>query len=1498
MKHRTNNIELLIVTLVFFFINVNTNAQIVINEFMSSNTGVIVDPDYNESADWIEIYNGTDTPVSLNNYYLTDNISDIYKWQIKTNEVIEPNGYMLVWADGMNVGIHASFKLSAEGEELALVSPSGVIIDSLSFYYQEPNISMGRETDGAANWVFFTEPSPGEQNIGASFIEIVHNSPTFHPFGGIFYTPIQINIESKFGGEVRYTLNGAEPDENSPIASGPLSIDETTVVRARIFKQGQKPGPVQTHTYFVDLNNQIGTLPVVAISTHPDNFWDAEKGIYVQDFKPEWEVPVNIELFENDGSDRAAFNLKAGVKINALYAWKLPQKMLGVYFRKDYGDGKLDYPLIFEKGRKKYDSFALRASGSDWTYTLFRDGLAQNATYDYTQVDNSGFRACVLYVNGQYMGIHNIREKINEDYVVQNFGVPKNEIFMVEYEEYAEEGGQEAIEAYNKLIDLTNEDLTNSENWAAVEAEMDIENFTDMVITELWSGNTSIDHNVMAWKPKNEGKWRWILMDVDRGFFNPDDHLLDFYIRQDSWPLKELAKNPDYVHYLGKRMADHLFTTFHPQRIFPLIERHKTTIDAEIQRHVDRWEGTRAIDNYGSPLRSYDYWLDEVEDLKDFVNERAAYLLADLSDYGFDENLPINVLIHPEKAGEVLFNGLKIPGSNCSGNYPVNENIQLKASALPGFEFVGWAQAETIKLIEKQSLWKYNDSGENLGTEWKNTSFSDAGWDEGYAKLGYGDDDENTVLSYGNDRNNKHITSYFRKTFVIDDASVQDLWLDLLFDDGAVVYLNNNEVLRVNMPDGSIDFETRASGAISSESSFKQFQLSSNLLKDGENLIAVEIHQISGTSSDIGFDLELRATQAASNSYISTSPVIDFNPNKELSVTAVFEPTGACIVPDIITTEVTLSKNCSHYLVQQNVEITPTGKLIIEEGVEIWMPDNGTITANGPIVALGSAQNPIVFRSNPQSKAQKWGIINIVDVAYTSHFKYVQIEDASVGMHPIRETAAISAYHSVIVIDNVTIENVYGNPIAARYSDVWLTNSNLHSSITGDLINVKYGKGYIDNCTFKGNSQPDTDAVDYDDVVNGIIKNCIIHDFHGSNSDAIDIGEQSQNVFIDSMFVYNITDKGVSVGQQSSATISNSIFTACNLGAGLKDSSRVSINHCTFYGNYIPVAVYEKNPGDAGANVRVSNSILSNSYGSTVLCDEYSSLEVAYSLSDNDSLPQTGNNIFGNPYFENPAEYRFGLSDASPALAAAQNGANLGAELSPVNAQPNLVIDRIFYSSGSWTDYPEFFSIYNPSNSRVDLAGMKITRGITFEFPEGSTIEAGESVYLTSNKLHTFWENRVKKLYQWQSGKLADEGETIQFETATGLLIDGVKYDIKSPWPKLANSPNGIVLNSFNVDNHFGSNWYSKNVDALVSSKEFNAKQLSLKAFPNPASETITVEGFVGNETPLLVFNAMGKLVQKQLRNENNMVLDISGLPNGLYHIQSGQQSVSFIIKH
>jgi hypothetical protein len=488
----------------------------------------------------------------LKGYYLTDNISDPTKWQFKNDVQIQPGHFLLIWADGIDAGLHTNFKLTAEGEELAIVSPSLIVVDSLIFGNQEPNISMGRKAPDSDEWVFFTTPTPGESNSPTSFAGIVKSAPDFSVEGGIYRNNISVSLSTLFGGTVRYTLDGSEPNENSQQASSAINITRNTVVRARIYKTGQLPGPVVTHSYFIDPNYEHNTLPIISISSAPDNFWSSEKGIYAQNFKPDWEVPVNIELFENDGSDRAAFNLPAGVKINGLYSWQLPQKMLGVSFRKEYGASKLEYPLLFDKARKVYDTFTLRASGSDWGNTLFRDGMIQTSAVENTSIDISGFRACLVFINGEYMGIHNIREKIDEDYVVGNHGVKGGTFDMVEETDqghFAETGD---LVANTSFIALIARDLTDQSNFDAVAAEMDIDEFTEMVCTEVYSGNSSIGHNLMKWKPKDSGKWRWILMDLDRGFFDVNGRLINFYKNEDNWPFMNLMKNQDYKNSLDE----------------------------------------------------------------------------------------------------------------------------------------------------------------------------------------------------------------------------------------------------------------------------------------------------------------------------------------------------------------------------------------------------------------------------------------------------------------------------------------------------------------------------------------------------------------------------------------------------------------------------------------------------------------------------------------------------------------------------------------------------------------------------------------------------------------------------------------------------------------------------------------------------------------------------------------------------------------------------------
>lgn len=185
--------------------------------------------------------------------------------------------------------------------------------------------------------------------------------------------------------------------------------------------------------------------------------------------------------------------------------------------------------------------------------------------------------------------------------------------------------------------------------------------------------------------------------------------------------------------------------------------------------------------------------------------------------------------------------------------------------------------------IVKSSAWKYLDDGSNQGTAWRQPSFNDAGWNSGNGQLGYGDGDEATVVSYGSNSSQKHITTYFRKTFNVQDASVFiALDLELLKDDGAVVYLNGLEIYRINMPSGDIAYNTRASHYVdgAAESAYTLVTLPAQFLAHGTNVLAVEVHQSSPGSSDISFDLALTGRMGGGPKF-GSSEAFDGEPGPE-----------------------------------------------------------------------------------------------------------------------------------------------------------------------------------------------------------------------------------------------------------------------------------------------------------------------------------------------------------------------------------------------------------------------------------------------------------------------------------------------------------------------------------------------------------------------------------------------------------------------------------------
>ena len=1475
-----------------------TQGQVLINEFCSANSSTIEDPDFHESADWIELYNAGTVAVNLQNFFLTDNFDRPDKWQITEKVMIGPGGYLLIWADGRGLGVHAGFKLSALGEEIGFYAPQGDLIDSISFGEQKSDISYGRVNDGSSDWAYFQEATPGASNSTEAYVDFVSSVPEFTPVGGFLSAALSVRLINDFDGEVRFTTDGSEPGPGSTLYSSPILLSSTTLIRARIFEADKISGPVVTHSYFINENAVGEALPVVSIASDPDNFWDPGKGIYVQDFKPLWEIPVNVELFENNGSDRAAFNERAGAKINGLNAWKLPQKMLGIYFRKQYGSGNLEYPLTHQRERSSYESFALRASGSDWSLTLFRDMLGQHATLLNMDLDILGFRPAVVYFNGDYMGIHNIREKVNDDYIEKSYSMEPGSFDLVENENYAEAGD---LEAYHHLRSLFARDLSISANYEAVANLVDIENLTDFLIAEMANRNISIDHNVMAWKPKTGGKWRWVLVDLDRTFSNPSDYRIDFYESKAMLHLNDLLQNSSYANYFAGRMVAQLYTSFHPERMNRLIDEHAGDIEFEIPVHIERWLG--ATSSYGNAMPSVDYWKEKVCDLRIFVEERPATLLTDLQNYGFGEMANLSLATYPEKAGSIKLDGLVVPDSPWSGPCITNLGFQLAARAKPGYDFLGWATSQKQVIVPMGSDWKYLDLGFDAGITWRNISYNDYSWKSGPAELGYGDNDENTVISYGGDSQNKYITSYFRRVFTLsqEEREAAQFGLTLLKDDGAVVYLNGVEIFRANMVCGAINYLTPARFFVdgASESSTNTYMVSRELLKVGENVLAVEIHQKSASSSDLSFDLEFSGYFPNLSTLVSSSPVYTTSLDDDLQLTAVFNQTSNCILPDTVVGDLTLGTDCSPYLAPGDVLIDKDATLTIEPGVEIWMPEGASIFVNGTIRAEGSIEEGILIRLHPDHLPGSWGAISFRNTEQASSLKYVTMEDASHGPDPVLDKAAISAFHADLILDHLTLENNHGNPISARYSDIRLSNSTLHSRITGDLINVKYGTADISNCRFVGNDQPDTDAIDYDEIENGSIRNCQIVDFLGVNSDAIDLGEKAYEILIDSVFANNITDKGVSLGQRSTATIRNSVFVNCNMGVGIKDSSRVAVHQSVFYGNGTAVVCFEKNLGRAGGNATITNSIISNSSNRALYADSKSSLRITYSLTDSEILQGDPFLQSGNPLFSNPTFYQFGLLPGSPGiLAGLENGAavDAGIPFNSYDAEPSIMISRIFLGTGD-LDVPEFIALYNPSSKQVDLSGYAFTKGITLTIPEGVFLGPAEILYLTGNANIYGWSQVGAQVLSWESGRLANEGETLQLVDSHGIVIDHLVYEDDGLWPSEAFSGNVYMqLIGPGLDNHFPESWRGEPVEPIINHTGSLTHHL-LRVYPNPTQDFLTIEGMVEELHFVEIYNLAGQLLGSYpLEAGGKCVVDVSGYPAGVLLIRVGTETHKVII--
>jgi parallel beta-helix repeat protein len=562
-----------------------------------------------------------------------------------------------------------------------------------------------------------------------------------------------------------------------------------------------------------------------------------------------------------------------------------------------------------------------------------------------------------------------------------------------------------------------------------------------------------------------------------------------------------------------------------------------------------------------------------------------------------------------------------------------------------------------------------------------------------------------------------------------------------------------------------------------------------------------------------GFTFKGWANSNSPGTIISTSKTYTFTLTSAAGYVAVFQATtGQSILPATITANTTLTRSLSPYLAQGDVTINKNCTVTIEAGVEIWMPKDANIFINGNIRANGTAAAPIIFKLNAAYAGSRWGALCFDTTTAASTLTYVTVENASAGPIPTKYVAAISGWHTSLTLDHITVENVFCNPVATRYSDIVLTNSSLRikDGFVGDVVNVKYGNARIENCTLRGGDTgtTDTDAIDFDSVPTGSVKDCRIFSLLGENNDGMDMGGRETNVTLENNLVYNVWDKGVSVGQKANITIKNCTFVNCGAGAGLKDLSNTTIDHCTYYGCHDGIHAYEKALGRRGGNGTVTNSIISNTAGDSYDSDGTSALSIKYSIADNTMLPAGSSNLFGDPMFVDPVRYDFNLQSSSPCRNAGSDGQDMGTLFhNYTGGEPSVMISGIYYNLANDAAKTEFITLYNPGSQSVDLSGYKISKGVEYTFPAGKRLGAGESFIISKASGITLKGSSPNNAAQWDSGSLADEGEKIQLENRYGSVIDYIDYKVAAPWPVVTGTADVLILKNYSLDNHLPDSW-------------------------------------------------------------------------------------------
>jgi hypothetical protein len=692
----------LFLTCLAWLLGLSLQGQVVINEYSASNKDDLMDA-FGEYPDWIELYNPSGAPVSLGNLYLSDSPGNLTKWACPFIN-LGPGQRLLVFASNLDVfdGVHyhTSFKLTQmKAEKILLSNSGGVILDSLTTIPTQCNHSRGRLSDGSPIWGVFTNPTPDAPNASGYYGYAAR--PAFSLAAG-FYPGTQSLVLSSAdpGATIRYTTNGDEPTAASQAYFAPISVNASMIVRASVFSSNPTLSAsfVESNSYFINANHH--QLPVISLASSgfPDLFGNVL-----------WETMTSLEYFDTLGQQQ--FEMDGDIRRHGNDSWAYPQKGIRFYTRDDYGyANNIDYRLFKETPREEFDVIILKAGGSDNFPGGFqnglltchlRDGFSQTLSQRHNlHLDERSWTPCVIYINGQYWGLYEIRERVDAEYADYYYDQEPELVDMLAYWGglTVEEGSDTA---WNNLYTyMTTHNLSDPVHHAYVDARFDLMSLIDYFILNTYTVNTDwLNWNTAWWRGRDTPgvKWRYRLWDHDNTYNLGQNYTgvnTTTYLNDPCNPTTLFPNDPQVPHsdMLNALMADSVFealyinryadllnTTFRCDTLLAHLQRMVDQLAPEMPNHVARWGGTVAD------------WYTNLDSLRSQILGRCQVVDSLMVGcYTLTGPYDITVLVDPPGSGDVQVNTVVPAGYPYVGGYYGGVSVNLYALNTQNNPFLYW----------------------------------------------------------------------------------------------------------------------------------------------------------------------------------------------------------------------------------------------------------------------------------------------------------------------------------------------------------------------------------------------------------------------------------------------------------------------------------------------------------------------------------------------------------------------------------------------------------------------------------------------------------------------------------------------------------------------------------------------------------------------------------------------------------------------------------------